>query len=678
MELLYAYISKYRCFENQEVIFSNKYNVIFDKKKKTLKISKNADYINIYPNNIVGINAIVGKNSSGKTCLLDLLGERIDNRNKNNEIRKLEGKDPHKRSKIELKTKLNNKEFSSSYFLIYYFGEDSEGNSLFGFEATNYRGDYKVLFENNEMSIDTGTEGYFNSKGWTSFVFVIDKEEHFIYKGDTNEYKLNDWGYIQDNLSIILFKHDYRYRYRDRYRDRDSKAKDESKICVQRRNRSYKCTLKFDQINFLIEQMKLSNTELYKNKEYNLVIYFKYTHIEEINSKAVIYSYKDDEQNLSGMDEYEKIILMFVDGYTHYIFNYYVIDPNNSKELIDEIGKINEEYNFNNCFEKTKEYYYGIIKIIFESQLDEYTKEDINIDAFKKSVDEFHDFLKNSENNKIKVDVLQYRITVTFDKESTISNCKDFFDYCIDENEKNNLECSLMLGYISTEIEHLSDGELANLELYSSIYEQINYLTDNKKTKNFILLFDEIEREMHPEMCRELIFNLISFLNQFKENSFQLILSTHSPFLASDLRKENIIRLNKNEKKIEVSYAKENTFAQNIHLILKNDFFLNSTIGAYSKKIINEITNLLTKEEDEKVFLKKINTFLGRDEIVDISLAEKHLRTMISSIGENLIKNELLELLDRCKIFDKKDIDSQIELYKQKIEELELLKKRVE
>lgn len=69
---------------------------------------------------------------------------------------------------------------------------------------------------------------------------------------------------------------------------------------------------------------------------------------------------------------------------------------------------------------------------------------------------------------------------------------------------------------------------------------------------------------------------------------------------------------------------------------------------------------------------------MGRDEIVDISLAEKHLRTMISSIGENLIKNELLELLDRCKIFDKKDIDSQIELYKQKIEELELLKKRVE
>lgn len=669
MELLYAYIGKYRCFENQEVIFSNKYNVIFDKKKKTLKISKNADYINIYPNNIVGINAIVGKNSSGKTCLLDLLGERIDNRYRNNEIWKSEGKDPHE-SPINsvLNPKIQKKpEVASSYFLIYYFGQDSEGNSLFVFEATNYIKECKVLFENNEMDINTGTEEYFDGKGWASFVFVIDKNERFIYKGSTNQYKLTDWGYIQDNLSIILFKHVYGYR--------EEKRENESKICLQRRNRSYEGTLKFDQINFLIKQMNSTNIEIYKNKEYSLIVKFKTYIVDE----EIIISYK--ALNKSSMKEDEKFILMFVNGYVTHAFRHNVLNQNNSKELIDEISKIKEKYNFDNSFEKTKEYYYGIIKIIFESQLDEFIKEDINIDALKKSVDEFHDFLKNYKKNKIKYDVSENIIKITFTKESDISNYKNFFDNCIDETEKKFFEykVSAMAGYISSKIEYLSDGELANLELYSSIYEQINYLTDNKKTKNFILLFDEIEREMHPEMCRELIFNLISFLNQFKENSFQLILSTHSPFLVSDLRKEDIIRLNKNEKKyIEVSNANENTFAQNIHLILKNDFFLNSTIGAYSKKIINEITNLLTKEEDEKVFFKKINTFLGRDEIVDISLAEKHLRTMISSIGENLIKNELLELLDRCKIFDKKDIDSQIELYKQKIEELELLKKRVE
>ena len=43
MELLYVYIDKYRCFKEQEIIFSNKFNVEFNKSNMTLKISKNDD-----------------------------------------------------------------------------------------------------------------------------------------------------------------------------------------------------------------------------------------------------------------------------------------------------------------------------------------------------------------------------------------------------------------------------------------------------------------------------------------------------------------------------------------------------------------------------------------------------------------------------------------------------------
>ena len=46
MELLYVYIDKYRCFKEQEIIFSNKFNVEFNKSNMTLKISKNDDQDN--------------------------------------------------------------------------------------------------------------------------------------------------------------------------------------------------------------------------------------------------------------------------------------------------------------------------------------------------------------------------------------------------------------------------------------------------------------------------------------------------------------------------------------------------------------------------------------------------------------------------------------------------------
>jgi len=568
MELLYVYIDKYRCFKEQEIIFSNKFNVEFNKSNMTLKISKNKDYINIYPNNIVGINAIVGKNSSGKTCLLDLLGERIYSRNRNDEIWTPEDNDPHENPMNRfLNPKIPKKpEVASSYFFIYYFGQDSEHNSLFVFEATNYIKDCKVLFENNEMKINTGIEEYFDGKGWASFVFLIDKDERFIYKGATNAYKLNNGVSIQDNSSIILFKHDFR----NVFGYKEAMAENESKICIQRRNRGYKNILKYDQINFLIEQMNSKDTELYKNEEYYLTVEFYYnefTRNEDYFSAflEVVPTYKD--LDLSSMNDYEKSTLNFIYGfictlYKDFAFedftfkqefamtDYIVNSPEQSKKLKKDIEDIieiiktkNKNKNKNN-FEEIKSFYYDVIDVISKKQGDRQEK---ITSEFKKSVYSFYDFLKDCYKNKIEFKAIKDGVKIKFKKESTIYNCKDFFDNCIDEVQKKYLdgEDSLMGLYVSTKIETLSDGEFTNLELYASIYEQIEYLMKNNKTKSYILLFDEIEREMHPEMCRELIFNLIKFLKKFKENNFQLILSTHSPFLVSDLRKENLICLRK-------------------------------------------------------------------------------------------------------------------------------------
>ena len=48
MELLYVYIDKYRCFKEQEIIFSNKFNVEFNKSNiSSLTLKKEKSFITL-------------------------------------------------------------------------------------------------------------------------------------------------------------------------------------------------------------------------------------------------------------------------------------------------------------------------------------------------------------------------------------------------------------------------------------------------------------------------------------------------------------------------------------------------------------------------------------------------------------------------------------------------------
>ena len=49
---------------------------------------------------------------------------------------------------------------------------------------------------------------------------------------------------------------------------------------------------------------------------------------------------------------------------------------------------------------------------------------------------------------------------------------------------------------------------------------------------------------MHPEWQRTFLKDLISFVNKtFQSNRIQIVLTSHSPFLISDLPKESVILL---------------------------------------------------------------------------------------------------------------------------------------
>ncbi len=193
---------------------------------------------------------------------------------------------------------------------------------------------------------------------------------------------------------------------------------------------------------------------------------------------------------------------------------------------------------------------------------------------------------------------------------------------------------------------------------FSNFY---NSLISNKIKKNIIILIDEGETTLHPEWQKRYINYYIDFLkDNFPDKNFHIILTTHSPFLISDLPKENIIFLDTDKEGncivVDGLKEKKQTFGANIHTLLSDSFFMEEGLmGEFAKSKIDKVIELLNKSN-----LKK----------EELEYCEK----IISIIGEPIIKNQLQKMLDskRLKRIDEIDtLKNQILDMQKRLEELE-------
>ena len=111
-----------------------------------------------------------------------------------------------------------------------------------------------------------------------------------------------------------------------------------------------------------------------------------------------------------------------------------------------------------------------------------------------------------------------------------------------------------------------------------------------------------------------MIKNIIIFLNELyiQQNlKFHIIFATHSPIILSDIPKNNVIFLRKDEnqtKTVVTDLAKNNnTFAASIFELYKESFFIDTTTtGSFAKEIINKAI-----ESDNKELKKYIINSIG-------------------------------------------------------------------
>lgn len=184
-------------------------------------------------------------------------------------------------------------------------------------------------------------------------------------------------------------------------------------------------------------------------------------------------------------------------------------------------------------------------------------------------------------------------------------------------------------------LRHMSSGERQFLFTCSTfIYHLLNLKSVHEykrvRYRCMNLVLDEVEICFHPEYQRKFIKKLVDLLIKLKLNnrcSLNIILATHSPFILSDIPRQNILYLEKGEcvnDKIDV-----NPYAANVNDILHQSFFLKeSFMGEFAlmrmTKLMNDIENLGRRKS-------------GRN--------EEELQKEINLIGDKFLKQQLTSYL---------------------------------
>lgn len=209
-------------------------------------------------------------------------------------------------------------------------------------------------------------------------------------------------------------------------------------------------------------------------------------------------------------------------------------------------------------------------------------------------------------------------------------------------------------------LSRMSSGERQLLNSASSIVYYLKNLTKSysRGTKlvyqNVNVVLEEVELYFHPEYQRRFVKYLLEQIenaNLPNDLSINLMFVTHSPFILSDIPRQNVLFLKDGGPDRSMQ---EDTFGANIHTLLQNGFFLNSVpIGAFAKEKISKMFAILNQSDEisEESF----------------SLLEKE----IPLVSEPLLRSQLMRLFTMRKKFKQGDFQEVITALENRIRYLE-------
>jgi len=236
------------------------------------------------------------------------------------------------------------------------------------------------------------------------------------------------------------------------------------------------------------------------------------------------------------------------------------------------------------------------------------------------------------------VELNKYINSIQNDKRDVINYIPpSFFKYDLKLKSKETLD-----GLSSGEKQRIFSTSTYKYHLYN-----LDSVTEEpfKVYENVNIIFDEIELYFHPEFQKSFVSDFLDSLKTLQLKRIKrvnCIMVTHSPFILSDIPTSNTLKLD--EGKPNQGESNNQTFGANIHDLLANDFFMsNGFMGEWAKIQIQSVSEYLSfKINTNKIEKLKIrlDNKLDKDLSAQIKAEIKILENEVSSYKKNKLKKE--------------------------------------
>lgn len=602
--------------KNHYYKFNNSYK-LKNNKIKQIKIVKN-----IYNSkNNITLNAIVGKNGSGKSSIAEVLYGLIYN------LSILLGatKDMQKNKKTDLFVELIFKH-SSIYKLVYdkqlkifeYQKKDEKWidvtssfnlNNFFYTIAINYS-----IYANNSRLMGEWIDKIFHKNDAYQTPIVI---EPFRDRGNIDINNQNELAKQRLLVNLLKPSNDEEYSIR--------KLRESKEFAF-----ATKVKLTFNDLKIVQDKnIKVSENIIYKNKKNDI----KYKDIKNLSNilKALFKEFETEEDikfdinnTIKEHSLIGKIQLYILKKIITTVYKYEIYSDfknfNNVDTLVKQIFKDNTHITH-----KLKRAIY----FLKYQQLAQTEQIEFLIEEYSNKLDSF---LANNKN------ISYHQITPP-----------SFYDIDIflENSEKE---------YIN--FDGLSSGEKQRILFINSLtyhLENINSLNNQIYQYRYVnIILDEIELYYHPEYQREHIQYLLHNLEKTNlSNIFGLniIFITHSPFILTDIIDTNVLFLDKNNNENILQ-----TFGANMFELFEKGFFVKDSIGSFSSKYIKAISLILSYFQAlklENIFLLRrlLNVWyeIENKDLSQETIDQKDVQ-FLSTIKLNIVKH-------LQKTFDKNNLE---------------------
>ena len=559
-KLIYFYCKDLRGFDDTEFNFSSKYKIHFEKEDETLdeidiqpgkliKSEVDKNYIDNFFGNNIELNAIIGNNGAGKSTLLK---ELFDFGNIRHFI-------------ILVFECLEEKKFIIFYYDIinsktYWVDKKLNETTLLEIPFSEYIEDFDEHFREVEKY------NHIIKFPGIPFFYITEVLDQEMYNSDVKNYSTG--GRIAyaasgpENMDVV---HSFFY-------DRFEK-----------------------QMNFLSDKVygETNNIEMPFSLNENVSVYSLLSIDELVKYKEELVSYlinmeKPKINELKENNRYWAMAFWFDaqkrNGFVLSLLSILILELQDFCKQEDKVDSFFNKYTYDKG--KGKGDIYTRLRIILNN-----IKE--NFEGF--SLEKYHSFLDILEKSKYQLSDGGKCIYLPFKADGNGMSLKTFYDE-YKKLVKNNHFLYFDWG--------LSSGETAMLNLYSKFY-QIYQSIKNSEKKDVLLLIDEADAYFHPQWQKDYVKDTLYVAEQIFEGfDVQIILSTHSPIMLSDIPKQNVLYLKKEENagtKVVPREERQETFGANIFSLFKDTFFLEgSGIGSFAEdnlaKLLKRIHNLNGKE----------------------------------------------------------------------------------